>query len=43
MFPYNISLLNKGIKYLGFGLNPNAYCVKDRKWLSHTVEARIKT
>ena len=39
--PYPTTAITKGIKYLGFSLNPNAYAFQDYLRLFKKVEARI--
>jgi len=41
-FPFKISDLDSGLKYLGFSLKANLYLKKDWKWLVGKVEKRLQ-
>ena len=41
LFPYNISSLNDGCKYLGYLINPNHYFKADWSWLLKKVDKKL--
>lgn len=41
LFPYHITQLEMGFKYLGFRLKPSSYTLKDWNWLIIKCETRI--
>ena len=43
MFPFNVSPLENGLKYLGFKLKLNAYKIKDWDWLISKCEFRTNS
>ena len=41
LFPYKMTELDDGLKYLGYYLKPNCYMKEDWNWLIKKVENRI--
>jgi len=41
LFPMNVWNLDKGLKHLGFHINPNNYRCEDWMWLYNKIEARV--
>ena len=41
-FPFNLTGLDVGLKYLGFSLKANCYLKKDWSWLIGKVEKRLQ-
>jgi len=43
LFPTRTGSFDTGLKYLGYFIKPNKYCVSDWKWLLNKVDHRINT